>query len=75
MCCSPWGRKESDMTERLNLSELRVLGGPSPNPFVLVYVFGYVRSCSMWDLHCFMWDLSLFELKWKKTEISGLVFM
>ena len=21
MCCSPWGRKESDMTERLNNSE------------------------------------------------------
>ena len=24
-CCSPWGRKESDMTERLNLSELKQL--------------------------------------------------
>ena len=22
MCCSPWGRKESDMTEQLNLTEL-----------------------------------------------------
>ena len=22
-CCSPWGRKESDMTERLNWTELR----------------------------------------------------
>ena len=22
MCCSPWGRKESDTTERLNLTEL-----------------------------------------------------
>ena len=22
MCCSPWGGKESDMTERLNLTEL-----------------------------------------------------
>ena len=21
-CCSPWGHKESDMTERLNLTEL-----------------------------------------------------
>ena len=24
MCCSPWGRKESDMTERLNGTELIV---------------------------------------------------
>ena len=23
-CCSPWGRKESDMTERLNWTELKV---------------------------------------------------
>ena len=22
-CCSPWGRKESDMTERLNCAELK----------------------------------------------------
>ena len=22
VCCSPWGRKESDMTERLNWTEL-----------------------------------------------------
>ena len=22
-CCSPWGRKESDMTEQLNLTELK----------------------------------------------------
>ena len=21
-CCSPWGRKESDMTEQMNLTEL-----------------------------------------------------
>ena len=27
MCCSPWGRKESDMTERLNWTELRAWGG------------------------------------------------
>ena len=24
VCCSPWGRKQSDMTERLNWTELRV---------------------------------------------------
>ena len=25
MCCSPWGCKESDMTERLNLTELKMM--------------------------------------------------
>ena len=23
-CCSPWGRKDSDMTEQLNLTELNI---------------------------------------------------
>ena len=30
-CCSPWGHKESDMTERLNWSDLL--------PFVLYFFF------------------------------------
>ena len=25
MCCSPWGRKESDTTEQLNLTERSVV--------------------------------------------------
>ena len=24
MCCSPWGRKESDKTERLNSTEMKL---------------------------------------------------
>ena len=27
MCCSPWGHKESDMTEQLNLASFHVLIG------------------------------------------------
>ena len=27
-CCSPWGRKESDMTERLNNNKRDFTGGP-----------------------------------------------
>ena len=27
-CCSPWGHKESDMTERLNLTEPKNLSKP-----------------------------------------------
>ena len=26
MCCNPWGRKESDTTEQLNLTELKLYG-------------------------------------------------
>ena len=29
-CCSPWGRKESDMTERLNWTELNTILGYRP---------------------------------------------
>ena len=32
-CCSPWGHKESDTTERLNWMELNpTLGGPREAP-------------------------------------------
>ena len=31
MLCSPWGCKESDMTERLNWTELRDVGGSKPD--------------------------------------------
>ena len=24
-CCGPWGREESDMTEQLNLNELKII--------------------------------------------------
>ena len=30
-CCSPWGCKESDMTEQLNWTELRDVGGSKPD--------------------------------------------
>ena len=31
-CCSPWGHKESDMTEQLNLTEL------NHNNYILIYI-------------------------------------
>ena len=30
VCCSPWGRKESDMTERLNWTDLNINKAASP---------------------------------------------
>ena len=30
LCCSPWGHKESDMTERLNSPLPQAPWGPSP---------------------------------------------
>ena len=36
-CCSPWGRKEFEMTEWLNWTELN---------------WGLLSSCSLWASHC-----------------------
>ena len=57
-CCSPWGRKESDMTERLNRSD------PYPLlPFVL-YFFSFFQSI-------FVLHLTV-ECKLLKTDFFGL---
>ena len=36
VCCSPWGHKESDMTEQLNNNIKQGLG------FILIFPFGYL---------------------------------
>ena len=42
VCCSPWGRKESHTTERLNRADLFIW---------LPWIFAVGSfSCSMWDL-------------------------
>ena len=51
-CCSPWGRKESDMTEQLNWTE----------NCTLVIVFLYFLA--MLDLYCCI-GFSLIALRWK----------
>ena len=33
-CCSPWGHKESDMTERLNNNRVTVKGNTRPWPSI-----------------------------------------
>ena len=49
-CCSSWGRKESDTTERLNRTELNVYvpvllsGGPAPVPAVSASLFSVSAS-------------------------------
>ena len=63
VCCSPWGRKESDMTEPLNWTEV------FNNVYLFIYfclswVFiavqtfssgsqrGLLSGCSLWGSHC-----------------------
>ena len=36
-CCSPWGRKESDTTERLNSTEL--IGHDVMRPDAMIFIF------------------------------------
>ena len=35
-CCNPWGRKESDMTERLNWTELTIATAMIPLEFIVM---------------------------------------
>ena len=46
MCCSAWGRKESDTTERLNWTELSSREGTE-----MVYL-RVVRWANKWNLRC-----------------------
>ena len=39
VCCLPWGHKESDMTERLNRTELKTCKQPKYPPTVKGFFF------------------------------------
>ena len=45
-CCNSWGRKESDTTERLNWTELKVKWGLMgvPDPVWLVFLWEEIRT-------------------------------
>ena len=48
VCCSPWGRKESDMTERLNWTDLNINKAASPACVLGYGIFFFVISSLDW---------------------------
>ena len=55
MCCSPWGCKESDMTERLNWTELYSIRRSS---LVAQMVKSLPAMCETW-VHSLGWEDTL----------------
>ena len=52
-CCDSWGRKESDMTERLNWTELNMCTictyhTTSPSPFLIICTVFFFCAWSVW---------------------------
>ena len=58
-CCSPWGHKESDMTEQLNWTELNTLMAQKDIWALFSYAFAFIisRPSSSWRNYLlFSWD-------------------
>ena len=86
-CCSPWGRKESDMTERLNWTELKLFCllpcQYFPTPYTglndHVHIFTVTTHCWLNSLFISLqipevWSSVLFHFK-KKKSLSNLSFI
>ena len=55
MCCSSWGRKESDITERLNWTELMLLFSQHPVWLMLPLPAFFPNSnVGLWPLWCIL---------------------
>ena len=71
VCCSSWGRKESDMTERLNWTELNWTDSIIEySHYILYYIlwtYFIVEFCVFWPLH-------LFCLSFLKISLSCLLY-
>ena len=62
VCCSPWGHKESDMTERMNWTELMVLPvGLSHMSFCILKYIPYILNL-------------LRVLSWNDVEFCQMIF-
>ena len=59
-CCDSWGHEESDMTERLNWTELNCINLKKPLVFTIYKV--YTLNCEHMDL----WDAMLMD--WMKKN-------
>ena len=74
VCCSPWGRKESDTTERLNWTAVKSFLGASPHSIYLLnagcWIHGGEAHCSISEQLCrfaewLPWD----RIHWKLVEV------
>ena len=78
-CCNSWGRKESNMTERLNWTEWsHNLIKPHWRLYLQHIIFGEIHSVSYWGAHRFLanWKLGiLLAGNWKWLEIKSLTFI
>ena len=57
-CCNPWGRRESDMTERLNWNEHSLHQGS----LCVVHVYGL--SMFIWQIQNVMYPLPQYHTEW-----------
>ena len=68
VCHSPWGRKESDMTGRLNDSKRMVQFVTfSFFKYLFIYLASSSLSCDTWELGCIIYTLSL----WCMDSLGG----
>ena len=49
VCCSPWGLKESDTTERLNNN---FISFPSPNPLLFLFPVPFLQWITFYPFLC-----------------------
>ena len=58
MCCSPWGRKESDTTEQLNNNNNKFL-----NTEIFITSRNQTCSCMIWDSFSRFFHLDFLDYK------------
>ena len=67
VCCSPWGRKESDTTEQLNWTELKYYYYLKWWPLATYGCWASVMWPREWFLNLFQYDY----FKFKQTPVAG----
>ena len=69
--CSPWGHKESDATEQLNLTELIPPSGQPKNGKAIILAKALPKEWAFWAPH---WALSPWVLHWEDKPPEDLAF-
>ena len=57
VCCSSWGRKESDMTERLNWTECWILSKSFPASIEMIMCLSFLLLMCCITLICICWSI------------------